>query len=106
MCNAGNALSVKTDSHPGDVLRVCVCRQESVSRSPGNAHLIGAVPVSILKMGMNWPSKNQEDVMRDFVEGFLKGARETPRGFFAPAIALWRLLLRTTESLTREQDVR
>jgi hypothetical protein len=44
--------------------------------------------------------------MRDFLDGFLKGARETPRGFFAPAIALWRLLLRTTESLIREQDVR
>jgi hypothetical protein len=37
--------------------------------------------------------------MRDFLEGFIKGARETPRVFFAPAIAIWRLLLDTTESL-------
>lgn len=44
--------------------------------------------------------------MRDFLDGFLKGARETPRGFFAPAIAIWRLLLRTTDSLIRAQDVR
>ncbi len=38
-------------------------------------------------------------MMNDFVQGFMKGAKETPRAFFAPAIALWRLLLNTTESL-------
>lgn len=37
--------------------------------------------------------------MNDFLEGFLKGARETPRAYFAPAIAVWRLLLTVTESL-------
>lgn len=37
--------------------------------------------------------------MRDFMQGFIKGAEETPRMFFAPAIAVWRLLLETTESL-------
>jgi hypothetical protein len=31
--------------------------------------------------------------MDDFVQGFIKGAKETPLGFFAPAIAIWRLLL-------------
>jgi len=30
--------------------------------------------------------------MRDFVTGFLKGIRETPRGYFMPAIVLWQLL--------------
>ncbi len=37
--------------------------------------------------------------MGDFVKGFLKGAKETPRGYFAPAVALWRLLVGVTESL-------
>ena len=39
--------------------------------------------------------------MRDFIKYFLQGARETPRAFFAPAVALWRLLLDTTERLVR-----
>lgn len=38
--------------------------------------------------------------MNDFVQGFIKGAKETPKGFFAPAIAIWRLLVGVTESLT------
>lgn len=37
--------------------------------------------------------------MTDFLEGFIKGARETPRAYFAPAIALWRLLVSTTNSM-------
>lgn len=37
--------------------------------------------------------------MNDFIRGFIKGAKETPRGYFAPAIALWRLLLSVTDSL-------
>ena len=41
--------------------------------------------------------------MNEFVEGFIKGAKETPKGYFAPAIALWRLLIEVTESLTKEQ---
>ena len=39
--------------------------------------------------------------MNVFLEGFLKGARETPKAFFAPVIALWRLLRDTTESLMK-----
>lgn len=39
--------------------------------------------------------------MNDFIKGFIKGAKETPRGFFAPAVAVWRLLVSTTESLIR-----
>ena len=45
--------------------------------------------------------------MYDFIEGFVKGAKETPRAFFAPAIALWRLvvwifnyMMRLTDALT------
>lgn len=41
--------------------------------------------------------------MNDFLQGFVKGAKETPRGFFAPAIAIWRLLVGVTESLTKEK---
>lgn len=41
--------------------------------------------------------------MNEFVQGFIKGARETPKGFFAPAIALWRLLVGVSESLTKEK---
>jgi len=37
--------------------------------------------------------------MRDFLTGFVQGARETPRAYFAPAVAIWRLLVSTTESL-------
>ncbi len=39
--------------------------------------------------------------MRDFIEGFVRGARETPRAYFAPTVALWKLLLDTTERLVR-----
>lgn len=39
--------------------------------------------------------------MNDFIQGFLQGARETPRAFFAPMIAVWRLLLGTTNSLLK-----
>jgi hypothetical protein len=38
-------------------------------------------------------------MLKAFMQGFTQGAKETPRGFFAPAIAIWRLLLDTTESL-------
>ncbi|WP_264181434.1 hypothetical protein [Ferribacterium limneticum] len=41
--------------------------------------------------------------MNEFVQGFIKGAKETPKGYFAPAIAVWRLLVEVTESLTKEQ---
>jgi len=30
--------------------------------------------------------------MNEFWAGFAKAARETHRGFFAPAVALWRVL--------------
>lgn len=40
--------------------------------------------------------------MNEFFQGFSKGAKETPRRYFAPAIALWRLLVVVTESLTKK----
>lgn len=42
--------------------------------------------------------------MNDFLKGFIHGAKETPRGFFAPAVAIWRLLVGVTESLLRHKD--
>lgn len=41
--------------------------------------------------------------MNEFLQGFIKGAKETPRGFFAPAIAIWRLLVGVSESLIKEK---
>lgn len=41
--------------------------------------------------------------MHDFIQGFVKGAKETPKGFFAPAIAVWRLLFEVTESRRSEK---
>lgn len=37
--------------------------------------------------------------MENFIIGFVKGAKETPKAYFAPAVALWWLLVNTTESL-------
>lgn len=39
-----------------------------------------------------------------FMHGFLKGAKETPVAFFTPAIAAWRLLVETSDSLTTQND--
>lgn len=39
--------------------------------------------------------------MGEFIQGFVKGAKETPVAYFAPAIAIWRLLISTTESLIK-----
>lgn len=45
-------------------------------------------------------------ILNDFVKGFIKGAKETPRGFFAPAIAIWRLLVGVAESLIKKEGVK
>lgn len=42
--------------------------------------------------------------MSDFIRGLIQGAKETPAGYFAPAVAVWLLLLRTTESLLSPLD--
>ena len=41
--------------------------------------------------------------MNEFLAGLIKGAKETPIGYFAPAIALWRLLVGVSESLTKDK---
>ena len=41
--------------------------------------------------------------MNSFIKGFIKGAKETPVGFFAPAIALWRALVNSTDSLLSDK---
>jgi len=45
------------------------------------------------------------EIMNDFLCGFIKGAKETPRAYFAPAVAVWRLLISTTNSLMSQRDV-
>lgn len=37
------------------------------------------------------------DVLKAFLDGCAQGARETPRGFFAPVVALFRWLDRVTD---------
>lgn len=44
--------------------------------------------------------------MKTFLHGFLRGVRVRPLAYFAPAIALWRLLLHTTDSLLGKPAVR
>lgn len=41
--------------------------------------------------------------MNEFMQRFIKGAKETPCGFFAPAIAVWRLFWDTIESLVESR---
>ena len=41
--------------------------------------------------------------MSEFFQGFIKGAKETPKGYFAPVIAIWRLLVDVSESLTKDK---
>lgn len=45
-----------------------------------------------------------DSTMSDFLSGFFQGAKETPRAFFAPAIAVWRLLVDSTESLLNQEE--
>ncbi len=44
--------------------------------------------------------------MNSFVQGFVKGAKETPLMFFAPAIAIWRLLAGVTKSLEQKDSAK
>lgn len=44
--------------------------------------------------------------MNDFVKGFVKGAKETPKAYFFPAIALWRLFYGVFESLLKDSTKR
>lgn len=40
--------------------------------------------------------------MHDFLKGARQGTKETLKGYFAPLLAVWRLLWDTTEDLCRE----
>ncbi|HJE68102.1 MULTISPECIES: hypothetical protein [Pseudomonas] len=42
--------------------------------------------------------------MNDFIRGFKRGARQTMYGYWAPAVALWRLLSSTTDDLIRKAN--
>lgn len=49
--------------------------------------------------------------MKEFFKGFVEGARQTPKGYFAPAVvawrglaALWRKLVSTTDELTARKQ--
>ena len=39
-----------------------------------------------------------------FLTGFVIGVKETPRAYFAPAVAIWDLLLSTTDSLDKPKN--
>jgi len=43
--------------------------------------------------------------LKAFVEGCIQGAKETPRGFFAPAVALFRWLNRVTDEALNDGKV-
>jgi len=47
-------------------------------------------------------SQDEMNMLIAFCHGFVKGARETPKAYFAPLVAVWRLLVRTTEDLIGE----
>jgi hypothetical protein len=38
-------------------------------------------------------------MIKSFLDGFIKGAQEAPRGFFMPAIMLWKFLGRTIDAI-------
>jgi len=63
-------------------------------------NLVGVCPLAV-QDGQENRSRTGDEKMKDFLDGFIKGAKETPRAFFAPAIAVWRLLVSTTNSLLR-----
>lgn len=42
-------------------------------------------------------------MIRDLAAAFVRGAKETPRGYFAPAVAVWRLLVAVTDSLVTKE---
>jgi len=43
-------------------------------------------------------------VAADFWQGFQRGVRVNRMAYFAPLIAVWRLLLNTTDALTANND--
>jgi hypothetical protein len=43
--------------------------------------------------------------MKEFLDGFISAAKETPRGFFAPLIAIWRLFCGVTDSVLKKRSL-
>ena len=46
------------------------------------------------------------DNFKDFKSGFVQGAKETPRGFFAPIIALFRWMSQVTDEVMKDTECR
>lgn len=44
------------------------------------------------------------DNLKAFLEGVVEGAKETPRGFFAPVIAFFAWLNRVTDEALKPSD--
>ena len=42
--------------------------------------------------------------MKEFLDGFISAAKEAPRGFLAPLIAVWRLVCGVTGSVLKKYD--
>lgn len=41
-------------------------------------------------------------LMRDILDAFVQGAKETPVGFFSPVVGLWRMLFAQTDRAIAE----
>jgi hypothetical protein len=54
-------------------------------------------PINKRSMAMN-------DNFKDFKSGFVQGARETPRGLFAPIIALFRWMNGVTDEVMKDKE--
>jgi len=39
-----------------------------------------------------------------FIQGFTHAIKESPKAFFAPAIAVWRILFNVTESMIKHPN--
>jgi hypothetical protein len=64
-------------------------------------NLVGVRPLAV-QDGQENRSRTGDEKMKDFLDGFIKGAKETPQAFFALVVAAGRLLASTTNSLLRE----
>jgi hypothetical protein len=53
---------------------------------------------------LNVLSDRGANKMKEFLDGFISAAKETPRGFFAPLIAIWRLFCGVTDSVLKKND--
>jgi hypothetical protein len=54
---------------------------------------------------LNVLSDRGANKMKEFLDGFISAAKETPRGFFAPLIAIWRLFCGVTDSVLKKRSL-